>query len=218
MRCSVVRKRLEQNILSNQHFDWKDLCTAFHNMCKKCRTCQRAKTTNHKYYNLPPKQAETNPWYTLRVDLIGTYTIPWKGKKTLKLWCLTIINPATDWFEMAQILNKMAAEIAEITKNTLFTCYPLPQQIVFYCGTKFMAEVVKMCQNNDGLKRNRITTRKPQFNALIEQIYQTIGNIIRTFDVSNFINNDPWSCILAATMFHVLATYHTTLKTYPMKI
>ena len=75
-----------------------------------------------------------------------------------------------------------------------------------------MAELAKMCHNDYGLKRKPITTRNPQSNAIIERIHQTIGKIIRTFDVSNIVNNDPWSGILAATMFAVCATYHKTLK------
>ena len=57
-----------------------------------------------------------------------------------------MIYPVTSWFEMAQIPNKTAAEIADITEKTWFTCYPLPQRIVFDCGTKFMDEFAKMCQ------------------------------------------------------------------------
>ena len=63
-----------------------------------------------------------------------------------------------------------------------------------------------------------MTTRNPQSNAIIERIHQTIGNIIRTFDVSNIVNNCPWSGILAATMFAVRATYHTTLQSSPMQL
>ena len=92
-----------------QHIDWKGLCTTVHDVCKKCSTCQRAKTKNQKYGKLPPKQAERNPWDTLCVALIGTYKIPRKGKNPLKLWCLTMIYHATGWFEMAQIPNKTAA-------------------------------------------------------------------------------------------------------------
>ena len=51
-----------------------------------------------------------------------------------------MINPATGWFEMAQIPKKTATEIADIAEKTWFTPYPLPQQIVFDCGTEFMAE------------------------------------------------------------------------------
>ena len=69
-----------------------------------------------------------------------------------------------------------------------------------------------MIQNNYGLKRKPITTSNPYSNAIIKRIHQTIRNIIRTFDVSNIVNKNPWSGILAATMFSVRAVYHTTLQ------
>ena len=56
-----------------------------------------------------------------------------------------MIYPATVWFEMAQIPNKTAAEIADIMKRTWYTRYPLQQRIVFDCGTKVMSEIDKMC-------------------------------------------------------------------------
>ena len=36
--------------------------------------------------------------------------------------------------------------------------------------------------------------------------------------MSNIVNNDPWSGILAATMFAVRATYHTTLQASPIQL
>ena len=81
-----------------------------------------------------------------------------------------------------------------------------------------MAEFSKMCQNDYGLKRKLITTRNPRSNEIIEEIHQTIGNIICTFDVSNIVNNNLWSGLLAATMFSVCANYHTTLQAFPMQL
>ena len=52
------------------------------------------------------------------------------------------------------------------------------------CGST----AITMCHNEYGLKRKPITTRNPQSNAIIERIHQTIGNIIRTFDVSKIAN------------------------------
>ena len=92
---------------------------------------------------------------------------------------------------MAQIPNKTAAKIVDITKKTWFTRHSLSHWIVFDCGAEFMYESVKMCQNYYGLKIKPITTRNPQSNEIIKRIYQTIGNIIRTFDVSNIVNNNP---------------------------
>ena len=81
-----------------------------------------------------------------------------------------------------------------------------------------MDEFSKLCQDNHGLKRKPITTRNPQFNSIIKKIHQTIGNIVRALDVSNTVKNNQWSGILAATMFVVRATYHTTLQAYKIPI
>ncbi len=81
-----------------------------------------------------------------------------------------------------------------------------------------MAEFARMVKNDYGLKLKPITTRNPQANAIIERVHQTIGNIIRTFNVPAMDSNDPWTGILAATMFAVRATYHTTLQASPMQL
>jgi hypothetical protein len=108
-----------------QHFDWKGLRTRMViATCKKCQLCQKAKFLNQKCRELPEKLAEENPWDTLCVDLVGPHKIERKDKKDLKLWCLTVIDPATGWFEMEQISNKTAADICE---TTWFTRHPLPQ-------------------------------------------------------------------------------------------
>ena len=73
-------------------------------VCSKCPTCQKTKIGHIKYGHLPEKEAEVNPWDTLCVDLIGPYTIKRKtikkSTKELTLWCVTMIDPATGWFEM----------------------------------------------------------------------------------------------------------------------
>ena len=76
-----------------------------------------------------------------------------------------------------------------------------------------------MVKNDYGLKVRPITTQNPQASAILERIHQTIGNIIKTYDVKNIAaSQDPWSGILAATMFAVRATYHTTLQSSPMQL
>ena len=53
-----------------------------------------------KYGHLPGKESESCPWEKLCDDMIGPYTMKQKGKKPLKLWCVTMIDPATSWFEI----------------------------------------------------------------------------------------------------------------------
>ena len=68
MLCHPVETRTGHTL--RQHFEWKGLHKTVHDVCKKLPTCQRAETTNQKYGKLPPKQAETNNWDTLCLDLI----------------------------------------------------------------------------------------------------------------------------------------------------
>ena len=66
-----------------------------------------------------------------------------------------------------------------------------------------MAEFAKMVRNDYGIKTKPITTRNPQANSIIDRIHQTIANMIRTFQMhdAKIDETDPWSGILAATMF-----------------
>jgi hypothetical protein len=74
-----------------------------------------------------------------------------------------------------------------------------------------------MVCNDYGLKIKPITTRNPQANVIIKRVHQTIRNIIRTFSIQAMDSNDPWSSILAATMFAVRATFHTMFQASPMQ-
>ena len=217
--CHPGENRTEQTI--RQHFWWKTLREDVHRICTKCHTCQKTKKTSKKYGKLPEKEAEAEPWMRLCVDLIGPYKIKRKGKPELTLWCVTMIDPATGWFEMREIPNKEAITIANLVEQTWLTRYPWPQLLIYDRGKEFMGEFAKMVKEDYGIKRKGITTRNPQANAIIERIHQTIGNVIRTFQVQDdayLDEDDPWSGILAATMFAVRATYHTTLQATPTQL
>ena len=185
MLCHPGETRTEQTI--RQHFYWKGLRQHVQEVCKKCPTCQLTKKKTTKYGHLPPKAAETKPWEVLCVDLIGPYKIKQpkrKGKnKDLELFCLTMIDPATGWFEMVRIPNKEAITIADLAEQTWFTRYPWPQKIIFDRGTEFMAEFKEMVQKDYGVRTKMITARNPQANAVLERIHQTIGNMLRTFEL-----------------------------------
>ena len=52
---------------------------------------------------MPPKAVITNPWEALCVNLIDPYTLKGKDGSVLDFMCLTMINPATGWFEMVEL-------------------------------------------------------------------------------------------------------------------
>ena len=75
-----------------------------------------------------------------------------------------------------------------------------------------------MVRDDYGISLSPITVRNPQANSIIERIHQTIGNILRTFELQNSAETEEIDGILAATMFAVRATYHTTLKATPSQL
>ena len=131
-----------------------------------------------------------------------------------------MIDPATGWFEMREISNKKADYIANVVEQAWLTRYPKPDMILFDQGKEFMAEFANMVQHDYGIKRKPCTKRNPQANAIIERVHKTLGNIIRTFEFyhESIDEADPWAGILAAAMFAIRATYHTTLQATPMQL
>ena len=111
--------------------------------------------------------------------------------------------------------------MAAAVEQTWLTRYPWPTQVIFDKGKEFMGDFAEMVANDYGIKRKGTTVRNPQANAIIERIHQTLGNIIRTFQIQDNPDldpHDPWAGILSATMFALRATFHTTLHATPTQL
>ena len=174
----------------------------------KCPICQKCKRTYTKYGNLPEKEAEAELWDKLCVDLIGPYTIKLqhgnRRGQTLTLWCVTMIDPATGWFEIVELPDKQAITVANIVEQTWLTRYPWPTTMTFDKGKEFMGEFALMISKDYGIEKQGATVRNPQANAIIERVHQTIGNIIRTFQVHSMELDEVFSrqqCLLYVPRF-----------------
>ncbi len=84
-----------------------------------CAICQTQKQQSKKYGLLPEKDVEAMPWDRLCVDFIGPYEIKSnvKGVKIPPLKAITMINPATSWFEIQQYDNKKSITVAYIVEQ-----------------------------------------------------------------------------------------------------
>ena len=88
-----------------QNFTWIGLSKDVLKFVKTCKHCQLCKKSCKNYGLLPAKEAELAvPWNRVNVDMIGPYKV-----KTLlgthKLWAITMIDPATGWFEVKDTKN-----------------------------------------------------------------------------------------------------------------
>ena len=215
--CHPGTTRTEATI--RQHFYWKNLQKDVEETCRRCQICQKSKASLTKYGKLPIKQAESEPWERLHVDLIGPYKLnKQKGVKPLR--AVTMIDLATGWFEVREIDTKHAYNVANAVELAWLTRYPRPNIITYDKGTEFLAEFAKMVKNDYGLICKPITTRNPQSNAVLERIHKTIADIIRTHQLNEIEldEDNPWSGVLAAAMWATRATVHTTLQATPMQL
>jgi hypothetical protein len=69
------------------------------------------KRRKSKYGKLPAKIAITTPWEALCVDLIGPYTLKGKDKTVIDFMCITMIDPATSWFETVELPLSQPSEL-----------------------------------------------------------------------------------------------------------
>ena len=214
--CHPGINRTEETI--SQHLYWPKMRDQITNYVQACPTCQKNKRKVKKYGWLPPKEAEAIPWDKMCIDLIGPYKIRRKGKSDLVCKCVTMIDPATGWFEMHQYDDKRSITVANIAEQEWFSRYPWPTQVTYDRGSEFIGqEFQKMIKDDYGIKGKPITVRNPQANAIVERVHQVIGNIIRTFELENnyLDDEDPWKGVLSATAFAVRSTFHTTLRQSP---
>jgi hypothetical protein len=93
--------RLEETM--NAAMCLKGMHTTIRSLTKPCRSCQINKRRSQKYGHLPPKTVITYPWECLCVDLIGPYTLKGKDSLQIDFMALTIIDPASSWFEIAEL-------------------------------------------------------------------------------------------------------------------
>ena len=90
---------------------WKGLRKTVQSLVKTCHSCQVNKSRNQKYQKLSAKLAITTLWEALCVDLIGPYTLKGKDKTVIDFMCITMIDPATSWFEILELPISQHSEL-----------------------------------------------------------------------------------------------------------
>ena len=97
------------------------------------------------------------------------------------------------------------------------TRYSLPHKIALDTGKELLAEFETMVANDYRIACSPTSIKNPQANAIVERVHQTIGNIVRTFQIQqmDLDNENPWEGILSPTMFAILSLTHTNTHHTP---
>ncbi len=98
-----VHSRLEETMRSVIY--WKGMHNTIRKYLKSCRSCQINKRHSLKYGHVPPKLVIViaTPWRALCVDLVDPYTLKGRDGSSIDFMCLTMIDPATSWFEIVEL-------------------------------------------------------------------------------------------------------------------
>ncbi|OEU10300.1 hypothetical protein FRACYDRAFT_247241 [Fragilariopsis cylindrus CCMP1102] len=105
MQVHPGEKRMERTICFV--YTWKDLKADVKLVCKHCHVCQMSKNSGRKTFGLvPEKEGEVTKWSRVNIDMWGPKTICHKNGKTYKIHVMTMVDPVTGWFELAQLRDK----------------------------------------------------------------------------------------------------------------
>ena len=133
------------------------------------------------------------PWERVDIDLIGPLKVKTpSGEHELR--ALTMIDPATGWFEIKDMVRPDA--------DTWLSRYPRPRTLGFDGGGEYK-DLIDRLRRNYGMKRAQTTPRNPQTNGIIERVHQVLNNCLRTFDLEErkFQERVPWGPFLSAAAY-----------------
>ena len=224
--------RLEETIAASMY--WRSLRSDVSKHVKKCHSCQLGKKRKCHYGRLPPKEAETTPWKSVCVDLIGPYTIKAKDDTVLDFMCLTMIDPATGWFEIIElplatvnvtrkgkeiaeiIIDKSSAAVSKLFNKQWLSRYPRAKYITYDNGSEFKLHFESLCDSYR-LKRKPTTIKNPQANAILECIHGVFTDMLRmsNLDMQDTVNAEMIDDFLVNAAWAIRSTYHTVLKSSP---
>ena len=198
---------------------WPNLQKDVKRHVRTCKQCQLCKKQRKRYGHLPPKEAENpTPWNRVNVDMIGPYTVQ-TPTKTYYLRALTMIDPATGWFEVKDISNPAANDCMQAFDDVWLSRYPRPQYLGYDNGNEYK-NVFDEMRKNYSMHKKRSTEYNPQSNGIVERVHQVLGDMLRTFELENRELNDmdPWSEFLSAAGYAIRSTVHTTLEASPAQL
>ena len=107
------------------------------------------------------------PRETVCINLVGLYTVTNRLGNDRSLLTMTFVYPATDWFEIALILDKSGKQMSHIFNSTWLTRYPHPQKVIFDNGNKFKKDFLPLLHGL-GTKPTFIIVKNQQDNIILE--------------------------------------------------
>ena len=165
------------------------------------------------------------------MDLIGPYTLRGRDKSKMAFMCLTMINPASSWFNIVEFpvadhvptepvkkerktkvayFDKSSFMISHLVNKCWFSRYTHCRNNIYDNGSKFKLNFETLCDSYR-IKRKPTSIKNPQANAILEQIQQVVMAMVRTseIDMVDSLAPSDIDAVLTNTSWAICSTYHT---------
>ena len=151
--------------------------------CYSCRLCQLGKQLKRKYGKLPKRDLKSRPCHTVCVDCVGLYTVRIKTdrkkvqKQTVRV--LTMVDPATGWFEMGEIPEGdfNSKRVSQLMNQYWLSRYPRPVKCICDNGSEFKKDIPRLIKDF-GIKYKPVKVVNPQANAIVERIHGVVNDML----------------------------------------
>ena len=172
------------------------------------------------------------------VNLVGPYTLKGKGGLSIDFMALTMIDPASSWFEVVElptimqlmtkkvngkertikeeIFDKSSDQISRLVNKIWLCRYLQCCYLIYNNGSEFKLHFETLCDSY-GIKRKPTTIKNPQANAICERVHQVLGTMMRTSELNMADSVDPTDIdtFIDNAAWAICSTYHTVLKASP---
>jgi len=158
-----------------------------------CKSCQVNKKRTQKYgHLLPSRIIIRTPWEALCVDLVGPYTLIGKDGSSIDFMALTMIDPASSWFEVVElptitrlmtrtvngkeklikeeIFDKSSDQKSRLVNKIWLCRFPRCRYLIYDNGSELKLHFETLCDSY-GIKCKPTTIKNPQANAICERVH-----------------------------------------------
>ena len=152
------------------------------------------------------------PWEALCVDLFGPYTLKGKDGSSIDFMALTMIDPASSWLEVVELLtftrvvmtkkvngkertieeeifDKSSDRISRLVNKIWLCRYPRCRYLIYDNGLEFKLHFETLCDSC--IQRKPTTIKNPKANAICERVHQILGTMMRTSEIDMANSVEP---------------------------
>ena len=145
---------------------WKEMQTTIRSFTKSFKSCQVNKRRTLKYGHLPSKIVISTPWEALCVNLVCPYTLKGKDGSELDCMALTMIDPASSWFETVELplVNRLPTKMVNSKQK-------VKEELIFDKSSNQIARLVnkiwlcRYCTSDLNCKQAPCQTREAAWKA-----------------------------------------------------